>query len=150
VSSASRSSARQATARPYFGVYFASKVASAASAVSLSGASQISRRSWRALACSDFGSSFRTLAALWTQQRWCRVAGNTSSSAFQKPSAPSPTASSGAIARPRALGPTSSSRQLWALSRAPTWKPTSSFLPSGVAPMITSTHSAWGSVRACG
>ena len=35
------------------------------------------------------------------------------------------------MARPRALRSTSSSRQLCALSRTPTWKPTSSFLPSG-------------------
>ena len=43
---------------------------------------------------------------------------------------------------PRRFTSTSSSRQLWALSRTPTWKPTSSFLPSGVAPISTSMHSA--------
>ena len=69
--------------------------------------------------------------------------------AFQKPSAPSPVASSGAMANPRALRSTSSSRQLCALSRMPTWKPTSSFLPSGVAPISTRMHSACGSMRAC-
>ena len=42
-----------------------------------------------------------------------------------------------------------SSRQLWALSRMPTWKPSNSFLPSGVAPISTSMHSACGSMRAC-
>src|ERR1700740_2728568 len=62
--------------------------------------------------------------------------------AFQKPSAPSPTARSGAISSPRRLMSMSSSRQLWALSRTPVWKPTSSFLPSGVAPISTSMHSA--------
>ena len=49
---------------------------------------------------------------------------------------------------PRAFRSISSSRQLWALSRTPTWKPSSSFLPSGVAPIITSMHSAVGSMRA--
>jgi hypothetical protein len=44
---------------------------------------------------------------------------------------------SGAILRPRRLMSTSSSRQLCALSRIPVWKPTSSFLPSGVAPIRT-------------
>src|SRR6516165_6122348 len=64
-------------------------------------------------------------------------------------SAPSPTARSGAISSPRCLMSMCSSRQLWALSRAPVWKPTSSFLPSGVAPISTSIHSAVGSIRAC-
>lgn len=41
-----------------------------------------------------------------------------------------------------------SSRQLCALSRTPTWKPTSSFLPSEVALMITSMHLATGSTDA--
>jgi len=36
-----------------------------------------------------------------------------------------------------------------ALSRTPTWKPMSSFLPSGVAPISTSMHSLWSSMRAC-
>jgi hypothetical protein len=44
---------------------------------------------------------------------------------------------------------TSSSRQLWALSRTPTWKPRSSFLPSGVAPINISMQSACGFMRAC-
>src|SRR6516225_5979190 len=39
---------------------------------------------------------FKILAVLWTQHRWCLVLGKTSSIAFQKPSAPSPTARSGA------------------------------------------------------
>ena len=42
-----------------------------------------------------------------------------------------------------------SSRQLCALSRTPVWKPTSSFFPSGVAPISTSMHSAASSIRAC-
>ena len=46
------------------------------------------------------------------QHRWWRVEGNASSRAFQKPSAPSPTAMSGAIDRPRAFRSTSSSFQL--------------------------------------
>src|ERR1700737_465565 len=68
--------------------------------------------------------------------------------AFQKPSAPSPTARSGAISSPRCLMSMRSSRQLCALSRTPVWKPTNSFLPSGVAPISTSIHSAAGSIRA--
>src|SRR5438876_11127189 len=34
-------------------------------------------------------------------------------------------------------------------SRTPVWKPTSSFLPSRVAPISTSMHSAASSIRAC-
>src|SRR5512133_965685 len=68
---------------------------------------------------------------------------------FQKPSAPSPTARSGAISSPRRSTSARSSRQLCALSRTPVWKPTSSFLPSGVAPISTSMHSAAASIRAC-
>src|SRR5271168_4098867 len=65
---------------------------------------------------------FKTLAVLWTQHRWCLVLGKTSSMAFQKPSAPSPTARSGAISSPRCLMSMRSSRQLCALSRTPVWK----------------------------
>ena len=54
----------------------------------------------------------------------------------------SPTARSGAISSPRCLMSMRSSRQLCAFSRTPVWKPTSSFLPSGVAPISTSMHSA--------
>ena len=43
--------------------------------------------------CKLFGSLFKTLAVLCTQQRWPRVLGHTSSTACQKPSAPSATAS---------------------------------------------------------
>jgi hypothetical protein len=49
----------------------------------------------------------------------------------------------------RAFTSQNSSRQLWALSRKPVWKPTNSFLPSRVAPMTTSMHSACSSIRAC-
>src|ERR1039458_7672022 len=96
--------------------------------------------------CTDSATLFNTFAALCTQHRWCRVPGKTSSMAFQKPSPPSPTAISGAIFNPRRFTSTSNSRQLWALSRAPTWKPTSSFLPSGVAPISTSMDRALGTV----
>ena len=92
--------------------------------------------------CTDFGTLLSTLAVLCSQQRWWRVAGQTSSRAFQNPSAPSPTAISGARASPRRFTSTNNSRQLCALSRTPTWKPTSSFRPSGVAPTSTSMHSA--------
>src|SRR6185369_1327872 len=55
----------------------------------------------------------------------------------------------GAISSPRSLMSMRSSRQLCALSRTPVWKPTSSFFPSGVAPISTSMHSALSSIRAC-
>src|SRR6266481_2162887 len=77
------------------------------------------------------------------------VPGKISSIAFQKPRAPSPIARSGATSSPRRLMSIRSSRQLCALSRTPVWKPTSSFLPSGVAPISTSMHSAASSIRAC-
>src|SRR3954452_12787987 len=86
-----------------------------------------------ALPCRLFGSLLRTLAVLCTQQRCSRVLGHTSGSAFQKPSAPSATASSGPIASPRRLRSSRSSFHDCALSRAPSNRPTSSFLPSGVA-----------------
>jgi hypothetical protein len=47
--------------------------------------------------CADFGSAARTLACFCHQQRCSRVLGNTSRSAFQNPSALSPTASIGAV-----------------------------------------------------
>ena len=47
-----------------------------------------------------------TSAGWWTRPRGCRVAGNTSLKAGQKPRAPSPTTSCGAIVRP----PTTKSR----------------------------------------
>src|ERR1700688_3443823 len=98
-------------------------------------------------ACTDSATLFNTFAVLCTQHRWCGVPGKTSSSAFQKPSAPSPTAISGVIVSPRLFTSMRSSRQLCALSRTPTWKPMSSFLPSGVAPISTSMHSLWSSMR---
>src|SRR5712671_6741122 len=73
----------------------------------------------------------------------------TSSTACQKPRAPSATASSGPIASPRRLRSRRSSFHDCALSRTPSMSPTSSFLPSGVAPMITSRHCAVSSSRAC-
>ena len=54
------------------------------------------------LPCKLFGSLLSTFAVLCTQQRCSRVFGQTSSSAFQKPSAPSATASSGAYRQVRA------------------------------------------------
>ena len=46
----------------------------------------------------------------------------------------------GPIVSPRPRRHASNSRQLWALSRTPAWKPTSSLRPSGVAPMRTRMH----------
>src|ERR1700704_5953669 len=50
---------------------------------------------------------------------------------------------------PRRLRSRRSSFHDCALSRTPSMSPTSSFLPSGVAPMITSRHCAASSSRAC-
>ena len=62
----------------------------------MSSAPQISARAFFAPGCADFGSAASTLAVLWNQQRPSLASGNTSRSPFQKPSAPSPTASTGA------------------------------------------------------
>ena len=93
------------------------KASKAATASFLVSAIQISCSARLAFACWLFGSLFRTLAVLCTQQRCSRVFGHTSPSAFQKPSAPSATASSGAIASPRRFRSSSRSRQDCALSR---------------------------------
>src|SRR6266478_4990173 len=77
------------------------KASNAASASLLVSAIQISCNARLAFGCWLFGSLLRTLAVLCTQQRCSRVVGHSSPSAFQKPSAPSATASSGATARPR-------------------------------------------------
>src|SRR5450759_3979358 len=79
---------------------------------------QISCSARFAFVCRLFGSLFRTLAVLCTQQRCSRVVAHTSPSAFQKPSAPSATASSGAAAKPRRLRSSSRSRHDCALAHA--------------------------------
>src|ERR1700741_274959 len=124
------------------------KASNAASASLLVSAIQISCNARLAFGCWLFGSLLRTLAVLCTQQRCSRVVGHSSPSAFQKPSEPSATARSGATARPRFFKSSSSSRQSCALSRAPSVKPSSSFLPSGVAPMMTRMHCLASSRRA--
>src|SRR5437868_9122942 len=93
------------------------KASNAASASLLVSAIQISCNDRLALGCWLFGNLLRTLAVLCTQQRCSRVVGHSSPSAFQKPSAPSATASSGATARPRFFK-SSSSSILRALARA--------------------------------
>src|SRR3954471_22085350 len=103
------------------------KASNAASASLRVSAIQISCNDRLAFGCWLFGSLLRTLAVLCTQQRCSRVLGHSSPSAFQKPSAPSAAASSGATAKPRFCKSRSSSRQSWALSRAPSVKPSSSF-----------------------
>src|SRR5207245_857915 len=105
------------------------KASNAASASLLVSAIQISCDDRLALGCWLFGNLLRTLAVLCTQQRCSRVVGHSSPSAFQKPSAPSATASSGATTRPRLCKSSSSSRQSCALSRAPSVKP-SKLLPA--------------------
>src|ERR1700694_622430 len=87
------------------------KASNAASASLLVSAIQISCNARLAFGCWLFGSLLRTLAVLCTQQRCSRVVGHISPSAFQKPSAPSATASSGATTRPRFCKSSSSSRQ---------------------------------------
>ena len=76
------------------------KASNAASASFLVSAIQISWSARLAFDCWLLGSLFKTLAVLCTQQRWPRVLGHTSSTACQKPRAPSATASSGPIASP--------------------------------------------------
>src|ERR1700724_3470885 len=124
------------------------RVSNAATASFLVSAIQISCSARLALVCRLFGSLFRMLAVLCTQQRCSRVVGHTSPSAFQNPSAPSATAICGAVVRPRRFKSSSRSRHDWELSRIPSVQPTSSFLPSGVAPMITRMHCACSSSRA--
>src|SRR3981081_2149537 len=55
----------------------------------------------------------------------------------------------GSHRKPRRLRSRRSSFHDCALSRTPSMSPTSSFLPSGVAPLITSRHLAASSSRAC-
>ena len=104
------------TALAYVIAYFFTNVAMAVSAAARSGAIPISRKSCFIAGGTVLATLFSTLAVLCTQQRCCRVVGKTASRAFQKPSAPSATASSGAMVRPRAWMSTSSSRQLCTLS----------------------------------
>src|SRR6476660_7015655 len=99
------------------------KASNAVSASALVSAIQISCNDRFAFGCWLFGSLFRTLAVLCTQQRCSTHVCHTSPSAFQNPSAPSATAILGAIARPRFFKSTSNSRQSCALSRAPSVKP---------------------------
>lgn len=82
-------------------------------------------------------SAFGTRSECALARHAKRVFGQTSPSFFQKPSAPSTTASFGAMVSPCRLRSSSSTRQSAALSRLPSVKPTSSFVPSGVAPMMT-------------
>src|SRR5258707_5208162 len=125
------------------------KASKATSASFLVSAIQISWRARLAFDCWLFGSLLRTLLVLSSQQRWPHVVGHTSSIACQKPSAPSATASFGPIESPRRFRSRRSSFQDCVLSRTPSMRPTSSFLPSGVAPMMTSRHCAASSSLAC-
>ncbi len=111
---------------------------------------QISCSARLAFGCWLFGSLFSTLAVLCTQQRWPRVlrphfarSPSRSRARRRRPRARAP------IASPRRFRSSSSSFQDCALSRTPSIRPTSSFLPSGVAPMMTSRHCASSSSRAC-
>ena len=106
------------------------KVSKALSASLLVSAIQMSWRARFAFDCWLLGSLFKTFAVLCTQQRWPRVRDHTSSIAFQKPSAPSATASSGPIASPRRRS-SSSSRHDWVLSRTPSMRPREFLLALG-------------------
>jgi hypothetical protein len=79
------------------------------------------------------------MPATWNQQRCSRVSGNTSRTAFQNPSAPSPTASTGALI-PRRLQSRSRSAHDSEDSRNPSASAISSFWPSVRTPIITSRH----------
>src|SRR4029077_9154732 len=100
---ASRSLIRHSTALSYLTPQVSMKASNAASASFLVSAIQISWSARLAFDCWLLGSLFKTLAVLCTQQRWPRVLDHTSSTACQKPRAPSATASSGPIASPRRL-----------------------------------------------
>ena len=101
-------------------------------------------------ACTDSGTLFNTFAVLCTQHRWCRVPGKTS--VHRLPEA-EPTVADGYFRgdpQPALLHLDQElTPALRALGQAPTWKPTSSLLPSGVAPISTSMHSALSSILAC-
>src|SRR6185369_9150514 len=90
--------------------------------------------------CADLGSAARTLACLCHQQRCSRVLGNTSRTAFQNPSAPSPTSSTGAV-MPRRRQSRSRSAHDSVDSRYPSLMATSSLRPSVRTPIITNKHS---------
>ena len=85
-------------------------------------------------------------AVLWNQQRPSLACGNTSRSPFQKPSAPSPTASTGARI-PRRAQSRSRSAHDSADSRYPSASAMSSLRPSARTPIITSRHSLCSSSR---
>jgi hypothetical protein len=90
--------------------------------------------------CADFGSAARTSARLRNQHRCSRISGNTSYTAFQKPSAPSPMASTGAVI-PRRRQSRSRSTHDSVDSRYPSVSATSSLRPSARTPIITSKQS---------
>ena len=112
----------------------------------MSSAPQISARAFFAPGCADLGSAPSTLAILWNQQRASLVSGKTSRSAFQNPSAPSPTASTGAR-MPRRAQSRSRSAHDSADSRYPSARAMSSLRPSARTPIMTSRHSLCSSSR---
>src|SRR5664279_2436479 len=89
--------------------------------------------------CADLGSAASTLPWTWNQHLCSLVSGKTSRSAFQKPSAPSPTANIGARI-PRRLQSRSRSAHDSLDSRKPSETAMSSFFPSARTPIITSRH----------
>lgn len=115
-SKASLSLIRQSTTLSYLGENSATKASMPRSAWARVSAYMISCSARLARPCKRLGSLSRTLAILWHQSRCSRVAGHTSRTASQKPSAPSPTAKTGACI-PRRFRSRSTVFQLSALSR---------------------------------
>ena len=89
----------------YLSSYRSSHWSKARSAFALVSALQISCSPCLAFAWPDLGREFRTFPVLCIQQRCVRVDGNTSDSAAQNPSAPSPTASFAGRVKPRCEPP---------------------------------------------
>src|ERR1700730_15828963 len=104
------------------------KASNANSAATFVSAIHISCNARLAFGCWLFGNLASTFAVLCTQQRCSRVFGQTSPAAFQNRSAPSAMTSRGGTSSPRRITSSSRSRQSCALSRAPSVKPTSSFV----------------------
>ena len=125
------------------------KAPNAASASLLVSAIQISCNDRFAFGCWLFGSLLRTLAVLCTQQRCSRVVGHRSPSAFQNPKR---TVGDGEFGRDRQTSVLQVEQQLppilCAFARA-VGEPSSSFLPSGVAPMMTRMDCLVSSRQAC-
>lgn len=101
---------------PIFSTVFLAKISSASSAATRCGAIKTSCRAF----LMPPRKQLKRVDGLCCQQRCGRALGKTSSSAFQKPRAPSPTGGSGAICSSRRRMSIRSSRRLRAISPTPT------------------------------